>query len=193
MKKVQFCMLGDGGVGKTAIVLQFVQGKFVDGYIPAVEDDFEKSMKIGNETVKLEIVDTAGQEEFQAMRYRYLSTADAFVLVFSLDNPSTVNHLLDVYQDACEAKKASKVPCIIAANKYDLPKAQIHVNLEVAHTLLLKTEGEIINTSAKTGENIDQLFQKLLVKLISNKNKSKHDSNKKSSKKKDNKKDCLTS
>lgn len=61
-------MVGSGGVGKSALTIQFIHSHFVNEYDPTIEDSYRKHCIIGDETVLLEILDTAGQEEYSAMR-----------------------------------------------------------------------------------------------------------------------------
>uniref|UniRef100_A0A915HWJ3 Uncharacterized protein n=1 Tax=Romanomermis culicivorax TaxID=13658 RepID=A0A915HWJ3_ROMCU len=68
-------VLGIGGVGKSALIVQFVQGHFLVDYDPTIEDSYVKQYCVDGSLCKIDLIDTAGQEEFGAMREQYLSTA----------------------------------------------------------------------------------------------------------------------
>jgi GTPase KRas protein len=163
---------------------------------------------VNNETVTLGIIDTAGQEEFQAMRFRYLLAADAFVIVFAVNDLNSMNQVLTFYHDACEAKGTSSVPCVISANKCDLPRENISVTPEMAQSKLSEIGAEVVLTSAKTGLGINDLFQKAVKILMKGsdggkssskdskskkgKKEKKEKKSKKSKKEKKDNKDCFT-
>merc|ERR1711983_648850 len=77
-------VVGGGGVGKSAITIQFIQSYFVTDYDPTIEDSYTKQCVIDDSVAKLDILDTAGQEEFSAMREQYMRSGEGFLLVFSL-------------------------------------------------------------------------------------------------------------
>ncbi|KAH3760661.1 Ras family protein [Pelomyxa schiedti] len=73
-------VLGSGGVGKSAITVQFVQGIFVEKYDPTIEDSYRKQIEVDGQACMLEILDTAGTEQFTAMRDLYMKNGHGFVL-----------------------------------------------------------------------------------------------------------------
>jgi len=78
--------VGDGGVGKSAITIQFTQNHFVQIYDPTIENTYRKTVEIGDKVVVLDILDTAGQEEYAAMRDQYIRQGMGFILVYSIDS-----------------------------------------------------------------------------------------------------------
>ncbi|OHS99565.1 small GTP-binding protein [Tritrichomonas foetus] len=153
-------MYGGGGVGKTAITLQFVKGEFTEGCIPTIEDSFEKVISLNGESVKLEIIDTAGQDDFKEMRFNYMSKVDGFIFVFSVIEPISLNQVDEIHSDALKAKGTKSVPCVIAANKADLEKT---VNMEEADELSKKLGCQVFETSAKTSLNIQKIYEELVI------------------------------
>uniref|UniRef100_A0A8D2CXT2 Small monomeric GTPase n=1 Tax=Sciurus vulgaris TaxID=55149 RepID=A0A8D2CXT2_SCIVU len=75
-----------GGVGKSTLTIQLIQSHFVDEYDPTIEDSYLKQVVIDGETCLLDILDTAGQEEYSAMRDQYMRTGEAFLCVFAINN-----------------------------------------------------------------------------------------------------------
>lgn len=72
MREYKLVVLGSGGVGKSALTVQFVQGIFVEKYDPTIEDSYRKQVEVDNSQCMLEILDTAGTEQFTAMRDLYM-------------------------------------------------------------------------------------------------------------------------
>merc|ERR1712116_118790 len=72
MREYKIVVLGSGGVGKSALTVQFVQGIFVEKYDPTIEDSYRKQVEVDSQQCMLEILDTAGTEQFTAMRDLYM-------------------------------------------------------------------------------------------------------------------------
>lgn len=82
-------VLGDGGVGKTALTIQLCLNHFVESYDPTIEDSYRKQVVIDEEPCILEVLDTAGQEEYTALRDQWIRDGEGFVLVYSIAQRST--------------------------------------------------------------------------------------------------------
>ena len=169
-------MFGGGGVGKTAITLQYVKGEFTEGYVPTIEDSFSKSVPINGKAVTVDIIDTAGQDDFKEMRYRYYQSCDGFVLVYSVIDRSSLETIDELYNDIMTARGDSKpIKCIIAGNKADM-KREDSIPIEEAQVLGNKFHCKVLETSAKTALNITELFETLINDLL-NLNNSNANSN----------------
>src|SRR5438128_9220601 len=77
-------IVGGGGVGKSALTIQLIQNHFIDEYDPTIEDSYRKQVTIDDNTSLLDILDTAGQEEYSAMRDQYMRTGEGFLLVYAI-------------------------------------------------------------------------------------------------------------
>uniref|UniRef100_A0A673C0D7 HRas proto-oncogene, GTPase n=1 Tax=Sphaeramia orbicularis TaxID=375764 RepID=A0A673C0D7_9TELE len=82
MTEYKLVVVGAGGVGKSALTIQLIQNHFVDEYDPTIE----KAGSDDGETCLLDILDTAGQEEYSAMRDQYMRTGEGFLCVFAINN-----------------------------------------------------------------------------------------------------------
>ena len=71
MREYKIVVLGSGGVGKSALTVQFVQGIFVEKYDPTIEDSYRKQVVIDGETYFLDIIETAGQDEYSTLKDQY--------------------------------------------------------------------------------------------------------------------------
>ena len=85
-----------GGVGKSALTIQLIQNHFVEEYDPTIEDSYRKQVVIDGETCLLNILDTAGQEEFSAMRDQYMRTGEGFLIVFAVNNAKSFDDITQV-------------------------------------------------------------------------------------------------
>ena len=110
MREYKIVVLGSGGVGKSALTVQFVQGIFVEKYDPTIEDSYRKQVEVDGQQCMLEILDTAGTEQFTAMRDLYMKNGQGFVLVYSITAQSTFNDLQDLREQILRVK-ASHISC----------------------------------------------------------------------------------
>ncbi|OHS99891.1 Ras-like protein RAS2 [Tritrichomonas foetus] len=163
-------MFGGGGVGKTAISLQFTKGEFTEGYIPTIEDEFVKTVEVDGKQIELEIIDTAGQDDFAEMRHSYMQRVNGFIFVFSIIDPNSINELDKIYTDAVHARSSSPVNCVIAANKSDMRNGE-SVPESKLKELETKYKCKVLETSAKTAKNINELFIEIVRILLTSNDK----------------------
>ena len=162
-------MLGSGGVGKTAITLQFVKGEFSESYVPTIEDEFQKEIEIDGESHVVEIIDTAGQEDFKDLRARYIKDCDGFIFVYAVDDESSLNFIQELY-DSCLQIKNRVPPAIIVGNKCDLP--QPHAVTKEAASAKSKSKWNdipVVESSAKINQGITEAFE-MIVRKCTQKN-----------------------
>jgi small GTP-binding protein len=100
--------------------VQFVQSIFVEKYDPTIEDSYRKQVEVDGHQCMLEILDTAGTEQFTAMRDLYMKNGQGFVLVYSITSQSTFNDLTDLREQILRVKDTDKVPMVLVGNKCDL-------------------------------------------------------------------------
>lgn len=77
-------MVGSGGVGKSALTLQFMYDEFVEDYEPTKADSYRKKILLDGEDVQIDILDTAGQEDYAAIRDNYFRSGEGFLCIFSI-------------------------------------------------------------------------------------------------------------
>jgi len=112
----------------------------------------------------LEILDTAGTEQFTAMRDLYMKNGQGFVLVYSIIAQSTFNDLADMREQILRVKDTDKVPLILVGNKCDLNDQRI-ISTEQGRSLAQKWNCEFIEASAKQKINVDAIFHTLIRKI----------------------------
>jgi len=197
---IHLCMLGSGAVGKSALTLHYIQGQFVPDYDPTIEDAYRKPIDIDGTNLMLDILDTAGQEDFVALRTTWMRNKEGFVLVFSVVDRNTFEDLESFYEQLNDVYDDNIPPIMLVGNKVDLdPKFKYYnanvtgqgdlnykreVSIEEA-TNLAKKWGCVryIETSAKIGYKVSDIFGQLVRDIISSKIESQMMSNQQSQKK----------
>jgi len=117
-------VVGGGGVGKSAITIQFIQSYFVTDYDPTIEDSYTKQCVIDDTVAKLDILDTAGQEEFSAMREQYMRSGEGFLLVFSLADRASFDEMYKFHKQVLRVKDRDEFPMLVVGNKADLDRSR---------------------------------------------------------------------
>ena len=161
MANYKIVVLGSGGVGKSALTVQFVQGIFVEKYDPTIEDSYRKPIQLDGRQFMLEILDTAGTESFTAMRDLYMKNGDGFILVYSLLSPCTFSDLHSMKEQILRVKDADKVPMILVGNKCDLADQRV-VTYQQGVECANEFGCSYIESSAKTRVNVDMIFHNLI-------------------------------
>ncbi|XP_060062965.1 ras-related protein Rap-1b-like isoform X1 [Ylistrum balloti] len=168
MREYKLVVLGSGGVGKSALTVQFVQNIFVEKYDPTIEDSYRKQVEVDGQQCMLEILDTAGTEQFTAMRDLYMKNGQGFLLVYSITAQSTFNDLADLREQILRVKDTDDVPIIIVGNKCDLEDERV-VGKDQGINLARNWSSEFLETSAKAKVNVNEVFYSL-VRTINKKN-----------------------
>jgi GTPase KRas protein len=162
-KQFKLCVMGPGAVGKSAITLRFIQNAFVTDYDPTIEDSYRKVITVDEHACLLEVLDTAGQEDFVALRSTWFTQSEGFIFVFSVGSRGSFENLSNFYEEFCKIREDNP-PLIIVANKIDLPDRK--VTSEEAKAVADKWNAQYFETSAKTGENVEQVFAAAARKLL---------------------------
>jgi len=112
-------VLGDGGVGKTALTIQLCLNHFVETYDPTIEDSYRKQVVIDGQSCVLEVLDTAGQEEYTALRDQWIRDGEGLLLVYSISSRSTFERVERFREQIGRVKETDMVPIILVGNKCD--------------------------------------------------------------------------
>lgn len=160
IKELKLVVVGGGGVGKSALTIQLIHSHFVDEYDPTIEDSYRKQVVIDNEVQVLDILDTAGQEEYSAMREQYMRTGEGFLLVYSITSETSFEELMTYYQQIQRVKDSDYVPIVIVGNKSDLEDER-QVSYEDGMKLAKQLNSPFMETSAKQNINVEEAFYTL--------------------------------
>jgi len=161
---VKIVILGSGGVGKSALTIQFVQGIFVEKYNPTIEDSYRKQVNIDDEPHMLEILDTAGTEHFTAMRELYMKHGNGFILVYSIISSATFNDLPDIKDQIVRVKETEDVPLMLVGNKCDLNDERT-VTKEQGEDMAEKMGASFLEASARAKVNVERIFIDLVKQI----------------------------
>ncbi|KAG0198074.1 Ras GTPase [Mortierella sp. GBA30] len=172
MREYKLVVVGGGGVGKSALTIQFIQSHFVDEYDPTIEDSYRKQCVIDDEVALLDVLDTAGQEEYSAMREQYMRTGEGFLLVYSITSRNSFEEISTFYQQILRVKDKDFFPIMLVANKCDLEHER-QVSTHEGRELAKQFNSRLIETSAKQRINVDESFY-MLVREIRRFNKETH-------------------
>lgn len=153
-------VVGDPSVGKTSLIRRYANKKFEESYLPTIGADFtikQIDLKEGKSTrqVMLQIWDMGGQRMFERIKEHYLIGANAGLVVFDVTRRETLDNLDNWLKDI--DVHCGKIPCLIIANKSDL--ADRVISKDGLAKLASDKAIEIFETSAKTGKNVDHVFE----------------------------------
>jgi GTPase KRas protein len=121
-----------------------------------------KQCLIDNQIAQLEILDSAGQEEFKPMREQYIRTGEGFLLVFSLTDRHSLEECCKLHRDILRIKDSDHVPMLLVGNKFDIRQMDLDIQ---ARNVAIAMRIPYFETSARTRYNIDEVFVEL-VRLI---------------------------
>ena len=161
MTEYKLVIVGGGGVGKSALTIQLIQNHFIDEYDPTIEDSYRKQVTIDNETCLLDILDTAGQEEYSAMRDQYMRTGQGFICVYAITSRSSFDEISSFREQILRVKDEDKVPMVVAANKCDL-ESERQVTTAEGQDLAKSFGCPFYETSAKARINVEDSFYQLV-------------------------------
>ncbi|KAI8062816.1 ras family-domain-containing protein [Gilbertella persicaria] len=161
VREYKLVLVGGGGVGKSALTIQFIQSQFVDEYDPTIEDSYRKQCVIDEETALLDILDTAGQEEYSAMREQYMRNGEGFLLVYSITSRMSFEEIGTFYQQISRVKDKNRFPMVLVANKCDL-ELERQVSSQEGKDLALEYGCQFVETSAKMRINVDEAFYEVV-------------------------------
>lgn len=161
LREYKLVVVGGGGVGKSALTIQFVQSHFVDEYDPTIEDSYRKQCVVDDEVALLDVLDTAGQEEYSAMREQYMRSGEGFLLVYSITSRNSFEEIATFYQQILRVKDKDYFPVVIVANKSDL-YAERQVSAMEGREMARQFGCPYVETSAKQRVNVDEVFGDLV-------------------------------
>nr|XP_029495504.1 ras-related protein R-Ras2-like [Oncorhynchus nerka] len=163
-EKYRLVVVGGGGVGKSALTIQFIQmhnrehpvGLYGDG-----DREVQLCVCLTCLSLCLLVLDTAGQEEFGAMREQYMRTGEGFLLVFSVTDRGSFEEIYKFQRQILRVKDRDEFPMILVGNKADL-ELQRQVTQEEGQQLARQLKVTYMEASAKIRMNVDQAFHELV-------------------------------
>ncbi len=163
MLQKKICMVGAFATGKTSLVAKFVYSIFSEKYQTTVGVKIDKkTLTVKEQELNLILWDLYGEDEFQKLRTSYLRGSSGYLLVVDGTRKSTLQTAVDLQQRVEE--NLGKLPFILVLNKWDL---QDEWELDSANIEAIEQKGwTAIKTSAKTGLNVEEIFNTLATKIL---------------------------
>ncbi len=164
MIQKKICMLGSFAVGKTSLVRRFVHGLFSEKYLTTVGVKIDKKIvDVDGTEIKLVLWDLHGDDEYQRVRISYMRGASGYFLVADGTRKATLDQALVLQKSAAE--NLGDVPFFLLLNKVDLTR-EWEVEDEDLNELF-ESGWNVLKTSAKTGQEVEQAFQSLARDMVS--------------------------
>ena len=162
MKSIKITLLGNSGVGKTCIIRRYAEVTFDENSQPTQLANYsQKIVEIGNQTLQVDLWDTAGQEKYRSLGRNFYKDSFIVCLIYDITSLDSFNDLKETwYNDLKEYGERYTVLAVVG-NKSDCYEEE-QVNEKEAKEFADKINAIFVLTSAKTGSNINYLFEKLL-------------------------------
>uniref|UniRef100_H2SH25 GTP-binding protein Rheb n=1 Tax=Takifugu rubripes TaxID=31033 RepID=H2SH25_TAKRU len=119
-KSRKIAILGYRSVGKSSLTIQFVEGQFVDSYDPTIENTFTKMITINGQEYHLQLVDTAGQDEYSIFPQTYSIDINGYILVYSVTSNKSFEVVQVIHEKLLDMVGKVQVPIMLVGNKNDL-------------------------------------------------------------------------
>jgi len=162
--KYKLVFLGDEAVGKTSIITRFMYDTFDNSYKVTIGIDFvSKTMYLEDRIVRLQLWDTAGQERFRSLIPSYIRDSSIAIVVYDITSRQSFLNT-DQWIDDVRTERGTDVVIMLVGNKTDLAEKR-QVSTQEAEAKAKQYEVMFIETSAKAGFNVKQLFRKLALSL----------------------------
>ncbi|XP_018589224.1 ras-related protein Rab-41 isoform X3 [Scleropages formosus] len=164
LRKFKLVFLGEQSVGKTSLITRFMYDSFDNTYQATIGIDFlSKTMYLEDRTVRLQLWDTAGQERFRSLIPSYIRDSTIAVVVYDITNLNSFQQT-SKWIDDVRTERGSDVIIMLVGNKTDLADKR-QVSVEAAEKKARELNVMYIETSAKAGYNVKQLFRRVAAAL----------------------------
>jgi GTPase KRas protein len=180
--KLKLAVIGKSLVGKSAMTNVFIRSKFLEEYDTTIEDKYTVEKYILDKLCVIDILDTAGQDDYTSLLDTWINSSDGFILVFSITDRESFDNLKLKYE-RIKMIKGDDFRVILAGNKSDMSENRV-VSNEEAMKVAISWGSDYVECSAKNMLNVDKAFVKVSEQLLNKMFKidEKNDANKKSKK-----------
>jgi Ras-related protein Rab-1A len=157
-------LIGDSGVGKSCMLLRFADNSYTESYISTIGVDFKiRTIELEGKSVKLQIWDTAGQERFRTITSSYYRGAHGILVCYDVTDMESYTNVLQWLEEV-KRYASDTVNIIVIGNKCDLVTKRV-VDSADAKRLCTDRGYQYVETSAKSGTNIEQAFNDLAIMI----------------------------
>lgn len=164
LRKFKLVFLGEQSVGKTSLITRFMYDSFDNTYQATIGIDFlSKTMYLEDRTIRLQLWDTAGQERFRSLIPSYIRDSSAAIVVYDITNANSFQQT-SKWIDDVRTERGTDVIIMLVGNKTDLSDKR-QVSTEEGERKAKELNVMFIETSAKAGYNVKQLFRRVAAAL----------------------------
>ena len=167
-KTCQILLIGDSSVGKTSLIQRYANGIFKEEYLATVGLDFyTKQEAINNINVLVRLWDTAGQERFKSLTPNYFKNAEGVIITYDITSSQSFENL-KFWINSIKTNLGEKniiIPIIIVGNKLDMEDMR-DITREEAEKFAKENKYKYFETSAKTGEGVDDAIRDLVNQVL---------------------------
>ncbi|KAH9927207.1 small GTPase superfamily [Epithele typhae] len=157
LKKRKIAVLGSRSVGKSSLVIQFIENHFIESYYPTIESVFNKTVNYKGIDYDCDIIDTAGQDEYTILNSKHAIGIHGYVLVYSVTNHKSFDMVHVVYDKIINFCGMNSIPCVIVGSKIDLQNRQVQA--KEGQQLATELDAIHVETSAKENVNVAKVFE----------------------------------
>lgn len=162
-KKRKIAVLGSRAVGKSSLVVQYIENHYPELYYPTIEDTFNKSIILKGVEYDCDIIDTAGQDEFSILNSKHAIGIHGYVLVYSVASRASFDMVKIIYDKIIDFCGLQSVPAVLVGQKSDLARRE--VSAAQAQALADQLGCACIETSARENINVDKAFELCLIQI----------------------------
>ena len=168
---LKFIIIGDAAVGKSNLLVRYTSGQFKEEYQLTIGVEFgSNNVIIGDNTYRIQIWDTAGQENFRSITRSYYKNTACAIIVYEISNKKSFENISSWIEE-CKNTAPKSILMVLVGNKCDLDNRE--VTEEEGREFAEKNGMIFFETSAKTGKNVEELFKES-VKVIDQKIKENY-------------------
>ncbi|XP_003223241.2 GTPase RhebL1 [Anolis carolinensis] len=158
-------ILGYRSVGKTSLAHQFIDGTFLDCYDPTVESTYTKMLMVGKDEFHLQLVDTAGQDEYTILPHSFTIGIHGYVLVYSVTSLKSFQVVKSLHSKLYESRGKTRMPVVLVGNKADLSLESRQVKTDEGRKLADSWGAVFLESSAKEKQMTQGIFTKVIEEI----------------------------
>ena len=163
--QLKISVLGNSMVGKSALTFRFINNKFPTEHDTTIEDSYSIPTRINDHDCQLEILDTAGQDDYQTMLDTWINASEGFLLVYSIDNKESFEALKNKYDRIKQLKEGQDYSVVIVGNKCDLEDKR-EISKEEVENYAKSKNLQFLEASALKTINVKEAFLAVAQELI---------------------------
>ncbi|XP_017259718.1 GTP-binding protein Rheb-like [Kryptolebias marmoratus] len=163
-KSRKIAVLGYRSVGKSSLTIQFVEGQFVDSYDPTIENTFTKTMTVNGQEYNLQLVDTAGQDEYSIFPQSYTIDVNGYVLIYSVTSYKSFEVVRVIHEKLLDMVGNVQKPILLVGNKKDLHMERV-ISYEEGKALSESWNAAFLESSAKENQTAVEVFRRMILEV----------------------------